>query len=145
MKKVKVLILEDQAQRIKWFSTKFGGFCEIYWAATYEQFAYYLLATHPDLIILDNDLGSSGETINFLKSEEEVLGWPASQLLPECDYMIWSQNLIAAPQIKNTLLDILGSCEADSIHFLPYEPADDSYYYYKVYRKLYDIYTNINR
>jgi len=103
---MKIFILEDNQERIKFFKQLFK-FQEVYFAETVKQAKNYCIKNEFSIMFLDHDLGNE----IWVNSKEENTGYQFikklvdNKLQKNCLFYVHSSNPIGANKILNYLLD----------------------------------------
>lgn len=120
-----IIVLEDMPRRVQWLKSNFSE-CDIVWCTTVREFFSTLRTAkiHPDLIILDHDLGhdmiTAPEDEGIAKNAQILIpsgqSWPmdtngedgmsaVNGLDPWSDVpaLVWSINSIRAPEMVQRL------------------------------------------
>ena len=102
---MKVLVLEDNKDRLNWFKETFSK-CELYIAMTAEKAADAIMKWEFDLIFIDHDLADETRTgYDFAKllAEEIRVG----RITNDPSIYIHSLNPVGAKNIKSILVDAI--------------------------------------
>ena len=100
---LKVLVLEDNTERLKWFKDTFFNY-ELSIAMTAETAGYAIMKNEFDLIFIDHDLADETSTgLDFAKVLAEEI--EAGRVSNDPSIYIHSMNPIGAKNIKSVLKD----------------------------------------
>jgi len=107
---MKILIVEDNIQRLSWFINEFAD-CEIIIAKDAETGKKYVIAEKCDVIFLDHDLEffkNDPKGLGFCPSDYFNTGYQVAKLIPDSInkkalIIIHSMNPVGASNIKTLL------------------------------------------
>ena len=100
---LKVLVLEDNTERLKWFKDTFFNY-ELSIAMTAETAGYAIMKNEFDLIFIDHDLADETSTgLDFAKVLAEEI--EAGKVSNNLSIYIHSLNPVGARNIKSVLED----------------------------------------
>ena len=101
---MKVLVLEDNKERLEWFSDTFSK-CELYIAMTAEKAADAIMKWEFDLIFIDHDLGKVRDGYDFAKILAKEID--EGRIVNDPSIYIHSLNPVGTKRITSVLKDAI--------------------------------------